>query len=213
MMLRALQDSGRLRERTQRAILELADIVDARDPYTRGHSQRTAVLAERLARRMHLDPSQVELVTLAARVHDIGKIGTDDHVLLKPAPLDDVERAEMQRHSEIGATLLAQLPEFWEGASVVLAHHERPDGRGYPRGLRGAELPLEAAVVAVADAYDAMTNDRPYRKGMPWARAKAEFLQHRGAQWDARVVDAFVEMIDEEQSHARPAAERAASRT
>jgi putative nucleotidyltransferase with HDIG domain len=198
----ALQESARLRERSRRAILDLADIVDARDPYTRGHSQRTADLAERLAKRMGLDPSQVELIRLAARVHDIGKIGTDDHVLLKPGRLDPAEEAEMRRHSDIGATLLAQLPEFWEGATIVLAHHERPDGEGYPRGLRGNELPVEAAVIAVADAYDAMSNDRPYRKALPWPQARYVLLRYRGTQWDGRAVDAFVEMIDEERGAA-----------
>jgi putative nucleotidyltransferase with HDIG domain len=199
LLLLTLQESTRLRERTRRAVLDLADIVDARDPYTRGHSQRTADLAERLARRLSLDPGQVELVRLAARVHDIGKVGTDDHVLLKPGPLDQFEMMEMQRHAEIGATLLAQFPEFWEGANIVLAHHERPDGKGYPRGLHAADLPFEAAVVAVADAYDAMTNDRPYRKAMPWSEARAQLQRYRGLQWDARVVDTFVELIDEDQ--------------
>ena len=198
LLLLTLRESARLRERTRRGILELADMVDARDPYTRGHSQRTADLAERLAKRLGLDSAQVELVRVAARVHDIGKVGTDDHVLLKPGPLDEFEQGEMHRHSEIGATLLAQFPEFWEGASIVLAHHERPDGRGYPRGLRGAEVPFEAAVIAVPDAYDAMTNDRPYRKAMCWADARAELQKYRGTQWDARVVDAFVALMDEE---------------
>jgi putative nucleotidyltransferase with HDIG domain len=192
------QERARLGERSQRAVLELADRVDARDPYTRGHSQRTAALAERLARRMGLDPSQVELIRLAARVHDIGKIATDDAVLLKRGPLDPDESIEMRRHSELGASLLGQIPEFWEGASIVLAHHERPDGGGYPRGLRGGELSIESAVVAVADAYDAMSSDRPYRRGMPWPEVRAELIQHRGTQWDAHVVDAFVILIDEE---------------
>lgn len=194
----ALQESGRLQQRSQRAILELADMVDARDPYTRGHSQRTAVRAEQLARRMGLDRQQVELIRLAARVHDIGKIATNDQVLLKPSALDPAESREMRRHSELGATLLGQVPEFWEGASIVLAHHERPDGTGYPRGLRGEELPLEAAVVAVADAYDAMSNDRPYRKGMSWEETRAQLVRHRGTQWDTRVVDAFVDLMDAE---------------
>jgi HD-GYP domain-containing protein (c-di-GMP phosphodiesterase class II) len=130
----------------------------------------------------------------------VGKVGTDDHVLLKPGPLEPHEQLEMRRHAEIGSRLLQQFPEFWEGAAIVLAHHERPDGSGYPRGLRGAELPFEAAVVAVADAYDAMTNDRPYRRAMRWPAALAEFAAHRGTQWDARVVDALVAMIEEERS-------------
>jgi putative nucleotidyltransferase with HDIG domain len=198
LLLVSLRESARLRERTRTGILELADLVDARDPYTRGHSQRTADLAERLAKRLGLDPAQVELVRLAARVHDIGKVGTDDHLLLKPGPLDEFEQTEMHRHSEIGANLLSQFPEFWEGASIVLAHHERPDGNGYPRGLRGPELPFEAAVIAVADAYDAMTNDRPYRKAMRWTDARAQLQKYRGTQFDARVVDAFVALIDDE---------------
>jgi putative nucleotidyltransferase with HDIG domain len=203
----ALQEQARLGERSERAILELADIVDARDPYTRGHSQRTAAMAERLAKRMGLDPSQVELIRLAARVHDIGKVATNDHVLLKPGPLDPSEVAEMRRHSELGATLLGQIPEFWEGASIVLQHHERPDGTGYPRGLRGAELSLETGVVAVADAYDAMSSDRPYRRGMPWAQVRAELVRNRGTQWETEVVDAFVDLMDEDKARVRAAAE------
>ncbi|MEA2662209.1 MAG: hypothetical protein QOH08_1781 [Chloroflexota bacterium] len=205
-----LQERVRLGDRSQRAILELADRVDARDPYTRGHSQRTAVIAERLALRMGLDSSQVELIRLAARVHDIGKIATNDEVLLKRGPLDPLESREMHRHSELGAILLGQIPEFWEGASIVLAHHERPDGAGYPRGLRGDELSLEAAVVAVADAYDAMTSDRPYRKGMPWHQARAQLVQHGGTQWDARVVGALLDLIDEDQRRIEVALDRGA---
>jgi HD-GYP domain-containing protein (c-di-GMP phosphodiesterase class II) len=164
-------------------------------------------MAERLAKRMGLEPSQVELIRLAARVHDIGKVATNDLVLLKPGPLDPSEVVEMRRHSELGATLLGQIPEFWEGASIVLAHHERPDGKGYPRGLRGAELSLETGVVAVADAYDAMSSDRPYRRGMPWQQVRAELLQHRGTQWDSQVVDAFVGLMDDAQARVRAAAE------
>lgn len=211
LLLLSLQQSARLRERTRQGVLELADIVDARDPYTRDHSKRTAVMAERLARRLGLDQAQVELVRLAARVHDIGKVGTDDHVLLKPGPLDLHEQTEMRRHAEIGARLLSQFPEFWEGAAIVLAHHERPDGNGYPRGLRGGELPFEAAVVAVADAHDAMTNDRPYRRALRWGDARAELLRHRGTQWDARVVDTFIAMLDEEQLARVPITEKAAA--
>jgi HD-GYP domain-containing protein (c-di-GMP phosphodiesterase class II) len=197
-VLLLMRESAGLREQTRTALHDLADLVDQRDPFTHGHQQRTAALAERLARRMRLQPSQVELIREAARVHDIGKIGTDDHVLLKPGPLDEREEADMRRHAEIGGKLLARLPEFWEGASLVVAHHERPDGKGYPRGLSGHELPLEAQVVAVADAYDAMTNDRPYRPALTGPATRAEFVRGRGSQWDHRVVDALVAMIDEE---------------
>jgi putative nucleotidyltransferase with HDIG domain len=191
-----------VREQTRAAILELADLIDLRDPYTHGHSQRVAALAERLARRLKLQNAQVELIRDAARVHDVGKIGTNDLVLLKPGPLDADEQAEMRRHVEIGHRLLRHLPEFWEGAELVLAHHERHDGKGYPRGLQGDELPVEVSIISVADTYDAMTSDRPYRKGTGWEQVRAELLRCRGAQWREIAVDAFIAMIEDERREA-----------
>ncbi len=198
VVLFTLRDSARVREQTKAAVLELADLIDLRDPYTHGHSQRVADLATRLARRLKLEYAQVELIRDAARVHDIGKIGTNDMVLQKPGPLTEDEQREMRRHTEIGYRLLKRLPEFWEGAELVLSHHERHDGAGYPRGLAGDELPLEASVISVADTFDAMTTDRPYRKGLDWERVRAELIRQRGKQWRERAVDAFVEMVDEE---------------
>ena len=198
VVLLTLRDSARVREQTKSAVLELADLIDLRDPYTHGHSQRVADLAERLAKRLKLEYTQVELIRDAARVHDIGKIGTNDVVLLKPGPLTEDEQREMRRHTEIGHRLLKRLPEFWEGAELVLSHHERHDGMGYPRGLKGDELPVEVSVISVADTYDAMTTDRPYRKGLAWDAVRAELLRQRGKQWRERAVDAFIEMIDEE---------------
>ena len=212
-ILLALRESARVRDQTRTAILELADLIDLRDPYTHGHSQRVAVLAERLARRMKLEPAQVALIRDAARVHDIGKIGTNDTVLLKPGPLNDDERAEMQRHAEIGHRLLRHLPEFFEGAELVLSHHERHDGKGYPRGLRGDELPLEVSVIAVADTYDAMTTDRPYRRGLGWPAVRTELLANRGTQWRERAVDAFIELMEEERSGVPETSPRVVSTT
>ncbi|HUQ42384.1 MAG TPA: HD domain-containing phosphohydrolase [Candidatus Limnocylindrales bacterium] len=206
-MLLALRESARVKEQTRATILELADLIDLRDPYTHGHSQRVAAYAERLARRMKLEPSQVALIHDAARVHDIGKIGTNDLVLLKQGPLDDSERAEMQRHVEIGHRLLSHIPEFFEGSELVLAHHERHDGKGYPRGLKGDELPIEVSVISVADSYDAMTTDRPYRRGLPWVAVRAELVRGRGTQWRGPVVDVFVEMIEEDRAAQSRAAE------
>lgn len=202
----AFEEVTKMRDTTRTAIFKLADLVDNRDPYTHGHSVRVAAMAERLARRLRLSAAQVELIRTAARVHDIGKAATDDHVLLKPGPLDQDELEAMRRHSDHGADLLASLPDFWEGAELVRAHHERIDGAGYPRGLRGHEIPLEVAVIAVVDAYDAMVNDRPYRSAMPWPEARRELLAGSGCQWHERVVTAFVAMIDEEVEPApRPA--------
>ncbi len=203
IVLLTVRDSANVREQTKSAILELADLIDLRDPYTHGHSQRVAALAERLARRMRLEYAQVELIRDAARVHDIGKIGTNDMVLLKPGPLTEEEQREMRRHTEIGHRLLRRLPEFWEGAELVLSHHERHDGAGYPRGLRGDELPVEVSVISVADTYDAMTTDRPYRKGLAWEAVRAELIRQRGKQWREGAVDSLIEMIDEERRNAR----------
>ena len=202
VVLLTLRDSAGVREQTREAILELADLIDLRDPYTHGHSQRVAELAERLAKRLKLEFAQVELIRDAARVHDIGKIGTNDLVLLKPGPLTEEEQAEMRRHAEIGHRLLKRLPEFWEGAELVLSHHERHDGTGYPRGLRGDELPLEVSIISVADTYDAMSTDRPYRKGLAWDVVRAELIRQRGKQWRERAVDAFIEMMDQERRSA-----------
>ena len=206
-----LRGSAHLREQTREAILELADIIDLRDPYTHGHSQRVAQYAERLAKRLRMEGTQVALIRDAARVHDIGKIGTNDVVLLKPGPLTEDEMAEMHKHTEIGHRLLRRLPEFWEGAELVLAHHERHDGAGYPRGLSGNELPMEVSVISVADTYDAMTTDRPYRKALPWTVVRAELLKNRDKQWRGAVVDAFIGMIEEQRAKDAPALEPAAS--
>ncbi len=207
----AMRDTMRMRQRTRAAVYRLADMVDERDPFTHGHSVRVAQLAERLALHLRMQPSQVDLCRTAARVHDIGKVATDQSLLLKPGALDDTEEGVMQKHAEHGAQLLRDLPDFWEGAEIVRMHHERVDGGGYPHGRTAKELPLEVAVVAVADAYDAMVSDRPYRRALSWEHARAELLQGRGTQWDTGVVDAFIGMIEGERAKAaeRPVLEPA----
>lgn len=191
----SLREVSRLRNRTRDAIFELADLLDRRDPYTHGHSQRVADYAERVARHMRLSPAQVDLVRESGRLHDLGKIGTPDEVLRKPSALAGHELVAMQAHAEYGARILSNLPDFWEGAALVAAHHERKDGRGYPRGLRGDEIPLEVAIIAVADAYDAMATARPYRPAMTWSEIRRELEAGGGTQWDASVVTAFLETM------------------
>ena len=203
VVLAALREWTRMRARTRAALVQLADLIDERDRYTYRHSQRVAELANRLALRMRLAPSQVELITEAARLHDIGKIATPDEVLQKCGPLAPDEWDVMHRHSESGYELLQQLSDFWEGAELVRAHHERPDGRGYPRGARGLELPLEASIISVCDAYDAMTSDRVYRKALPWSRVRSELLAGRGTQWHAEIVDTLLAMLDVDGAVAR----------
>jgi len=198
LVLLALRNTARIAAGTKQAARALATLIEQRDQYTYGHSQRVADYAERLARAMRMDAVQIELIREAAFLHDIGKIATPDAVLLKPAGLDACEREVMHEHAEHGYALLEKLPAFWEGAEFVRSHHERVDGTGYPRGLRGWELPLEVSVIAVADSYDAMTTDRVYRKALPWPAVRAELLRERGRQWHASVVDAFLAMIEAE---------------
>jgi putative nucleotidyltransferase with HDIG domain len=197
LILGSFRETIRLRSQTRDAILKLADLIDARDAYTFGHSQRVADYAEQLAARLHMAPTQVELVREAARLHDVGKIRTEDRILQKQAPLTPNEVEVMHRHCDEGYEFLKQLPEFWEGAELVRLHHERYDGQGYPRGLGGDALPLEASVIAVADAWDAMTSDRPYRKALSHDEARAELQRYRGTQWDPRIVDAFIDLLSE----------------
>jgi putative nucleotidyltransferase with HDIG domain len=193
----SMRETARLRTQTREAIVEMAKLIDLRDRYTHGHSQRVADLAARVARRLGMEPSQIELIREAGLLHDLGKIRTPDRVLQKAGPLDGEEHVEMRLHAEAGADLLRRLPEFWEGASLVRAHHEHYDGTGYPRGLAGSEIPLEAAVIAVADAWDAMTSDRPYRKALTTGEARSELVRNRGSQWAPSVVDALLSIVNE----------------
>ena len=202
LVLLALRNIARIEARTKQAAHALARLIEQRDRYTYGHSQRVADYAERLARAMRMDQVQVDLIREAAFLHDIGKITTPDGVLLKPGALDACEQEVMHAHAEQGYALLEKLPAFWEGADFVRSHHERVDGTGYPRGLRGWEVPLEVSVIAVADSYDAMTTDRVYRKALPWPVVRAELLRERDRQWHAAVVDAFLAMIDGERTEA-----------
>ncbi|OLC57992.1 MAG: hypothetical protein AUH85_01945 [Chloroflexi bacterium 13_1_40CM_4_68_4] len=198
LILVSFRETLQLRSTTRDAIVTLADLIDARDAYTFGHSLRVAHYAEQLARRMHMGSVQVELVREAARLHDVGKIATEDRILQKPGRLTDAEMAEMHKHCDEGYWFLKRLPEFWQGAELVRLHHERYDASGYPRGIGGADLPWEASIISVADAWDAMTSDRPYRKALTRSEALDELLRFRGTQWDPIVVDAFLAMLEEE---------------
>ncbi len=176
-------------------LLSLAEALDLRDAGTADHCQTVGRHAEATAREMGLKSFQVERVRLAGVLHDIGKIGLSDAILRKAGPLNDEEWAEMRRHPEIGARILAA-GEFDDIREWVLDHHERPDGRGYPRGLRDEEIPLEAKILAVADAYEAMTSDRVYRASIGRDAARAELRRGAGGQFDARVVQAFLAVVD-----------------
>jgi putative nucleotidyltransferase with HDIG domain len=165
--------------------------LDARDRYTAGHSAAVATYAKDIAIRMDLDPEQQELAYLCGLVHDIGKIGLPAGLLEKPGALTLDERREMQRHSEIGEHILANVDTYVEIAAIVRHHHERVDGQGYPDGLTHEQIPLLSRIIAVADAYNAMTSDRPYRDAMPSRVARLRLAQAVESQFDTSVVAAF----------------------
>lgn len=169
----------------------LVATLDARDEYTAGHSSAVAIYARDIAVRLGLDEGQQELVHLCGLVHDVGKIGLPAGLLEKPGSLSLDERRQMERHSEIGEKILKNVDDYGEIAQIVRHHHERVDGQGYPDGLRGPEIPLLSRVIAVADAYNAMTSDRPYRDAMPSRVARLRLAQAVETQFDTSIVAAF----------------------
>jgi diguanylate cyclase (GGDEF)-like protein/putative nucleotidyltransferase with HDIG domain len=173
-------------------LLTLAEALDIRDPRTSRHSSTVGRYAEAMAVQLGLESARVERVRLAGVLHDIGKIGVADSTLHKPGPLDHDEWVEIRRHPEIGARLLSA-PGLEDLRAWVLAHHERLDGRGYPNRIAGEEIPLEARIIAVADAFEAMLSDRPYSDGIPAQDALAELRRHAGTQFDPSVVRALEE--------------------
>ena len=179
------------------AVLVLAETLDMRDSGTARHSQLVGRYARSIAVELGMSPERVERMHLAGVLHDIGKIGIPDSILQKPTSLDEREWEEMRKHPELGARILegAHLDDI---SGWVLAHHERPDGEGYPAGLAGEDIPIEARVLAVVDAYEAMTNDRVYRTALPEEEARAELRRWAGTQFDARVVSVFVELLERE---------------
>ena len=170
----------------------LVTAVDSKDGYTRRHSEDVLVHCAEIARALGLDEKTQQVVAAAALLHDIGKIGVPDVILRKPGRLTDDEFQAIRQHPQMGAVIVQAVPGFEEMLDAIRHHHERWDGGGYPFGLRGAETPLIARLMAVADAYSAMTTDRPYRKGMSAAQAQAVLAQGTGTQWDPQCVAAFL---------------------
>jgi diguanylate cyclase (GGDEF)-like protein/putative nucleotidyltransferase with HDIG domain len=192
-MLDALADD-RAGDQLAAAML-LAETLDMRDVATARHSETVGRYAEQIAQELGLEPVQVERVRVAGVLHDIGKLGISDAVLLKPGSLERHEWAEIMRHPELGARILEHA-NLRDVASWVLSHHERLDGSGYPRALAGSAIPLEGRILAVADAYEAMTADRPYRRALTPDEARAELRRGAGTQFDPDVVAAFERVLD-----------------
>jgi hypothetical protein len=200
----AFKSAKEMHDGTRQLLESLADTVDLRDPYTGGHSRRVTELTEGILRELDMQGAGAELIIAAARVHDIGKIGIPDRVLNKPGMLTAEERAIMETHPERGADLLRRYPDFAQGVEIVRHHHERWDGAGYPYRLKGTDIPLGARIVAVADSFDAMTSDRPYRPALPVRKAVEILRAGRGEQWDAVIVDAFLRSMRPQIEQAGP---------
>lgn len=179
-------------DRAADRVRALASRVEAKDPFTNAHTHRVAESAWRVGTRMHLPAPELDALYLGGYIHDIGKIGVPLDILLKPGALDEDERSTMEVHPVLGAKIVVHLTCL-EAQTVVLHHHERYDGSGYPDGLAGERIPLLARIVAVCDAYDAMTNDRPYRTRQSREQAAAALRLGAGRQWDPAIVRVFLE--------------------
>ncbi|MEB3237244.1 MAG: diguanylate cyclase [Candidatus Sericytochromatia bacterium] len=187
------------REALVDAIEALAGVVEAKDGYTSSHSVAVAEYATRLATRVGYAGDRLETFRLAARLHDLGKIGVPDAILKKAGPLSDEEWELMQQHPSMGRRILGNTRHFSSVLPAMVYHHERWDGRGYPEGLAGEAIPLDARIVCIADAYGAMVDDRPYRKGLGHQTACSILQKGAGLQFDPHLVEVFVAMIAEEE--------------
>jgi len=199
-----------LKDESLATIQALAAAVDAKDPYTQGHSQRVAEYAVSLAKRAGLTEDEVVLAHTTGTLHDVGKIGVPDAILKKPGRLEPEERQIMETHPALGEVIVRKAPKLVASLPGVRHHHERWDGRGYPDGLRGERIPRLARILALADTFDAMTSDRPYRKGMSWGTALDEIARSAGTQFDPELAPIFVNLMREDMSREDASREDAA---
>ncbi len=197
-------ENASLHEELKRTFLEvvqsLAEAIEKRDPYTGGHTKRVVKYSLMIADQIGVSGDERDRLKIAALLHDVGKIGVDDSVLRKPARLDDIEFAKMKEHPTIGADILGKIPQIKNIIPGILYHHEWYNGRGYPDGLSGNALPKIARIISIADTYDAMTTDRPYRKGLTHDFAISELKKFSGTQFDPEFVEAFLQAFEKQRS-------------
>jgi putative nucleotidyltransferase with HDIG domain len=193
----ALQNYVQLQSETMQTIETLADVIDKGDPHTFQHSQRVSKYAVQLARRLNLPEVDVQLIGSAARIHDLGKVTIPTNILQKTGKLTAEEFEVVKGHPAEGAKLVENLSLYQQGLDLILHHHERFDGTGYPSGLKENSIPLGARVICVADAFDAMTSDRPYRKAMSLDNAILELKGGMGTQFDPYLASAFINYLEE----------------
>jgi putative nucleotidyltransferase with HDIG domain len=194
----SLRSYQQLRDQTRYTIEALAEAVDRRDPYTFQHSQRVREYVEKIANRLNLSPGEIESIVWAASIHDLGKIDVPEGILSKPGPLEDDEWRVVRKHPDVGADIVAQLSFHPTARNIILHHHEWFEGNGYPGRIGGNRIPLGSRILAVADAFEAMTSDRPYRPALSYQAAVAELEAGRGTQFDPVVVDTFLTILAEE---------------
>ncbi|MFY9382984.1 MAG: HD domain-containing phosphohydrolase, partial [Acetomicrobium sp.] len=198
MYERAMKENIATLFRVWRQTIELiASVSELRDPYTAGHQKRVAELAKFMAMKMRLSPESVDAVEMASLIHDVGKIKVPAEILSKPGPLDEVEYLLVKTHPQAGYNLLKDIDFPWPVAEIVLQHHERLDGSGYPQGLKGKEILQEARIIAVADVVEAMASGRPYRKALGIEAALKEIKSGRGTLYDEEAVDACLALFEE----------------
>lgn len=187
----------RLKENYSKTLIMLATALEARDTFVQGHSERVAYTSKCIARRMGLPERELDLLYSACLLHDIGKIGVPERVLKKTEALDEEDLMYVQAHTAIGERILSPIPDFEEMIPLIKYHHERVDGKGYPDGLVGEEIPLLARVIAVADTFDAIVSERPYRPGKSIEDAIEILEDSKGTQLDSKIVDIFISMLKE----------------
>ena len=183
---------------SETVILSLARAIEAKDPNTEGHCQRLAIQAERMGRALGFDTAHLRTLRMAATLHDIGKIAVPEAILSKPGALTDEEYAILKQHPLVGAEICAPLRAAHEILPAIRHHHERWDGNGYPHRLAGEAIPLDARIIAIVDAFDAMIADRPYRRGLPLQRTLTIMRENRGPQWDPRLLTIFLDLVERE---------------
>jgi putative two-component system response regulator len=185
---------AQLEQAYEASLMLLANAIELRDAYTRGHVERVTAVSLLLGQQLNLTASELHQLRFGAILHDIGKIYIRENILQKAGPLTDEEWNQMRQHAALGADMVKNIPYLATSASIIRCHHERWDGRGYPGGLAGKAIPLGARIVAVADAFDAMTTDRPYRAGLPAAEARAEIIKGQGNHFDPEIAQLFHNM-------------------
>ncbi|MEE9583052.1 MAG: diguanylate cyclase, partial [Dehalococcoidales bacterium] len=187
------------RPRSLSIIYALAATIDAKDSYTYGHSRKVSEYAAAISEALKLSQDKITILRSAGLLHDIGKVGVPDSILNKKAPLADDEWKPIKAHPELGVEILRHLIDLVNCLPAIMHHHEHYDGGGYPAGLKGDKIPLEARILAVADAYDAMTSPRPYREQLPSSAAISELKRSSGTQFDPELIDIFCKIIQPSQ--------------